>query len=472
MDSLVAFIITLRIMTSIGMQPAYSVTASSTMTTVDFDEYGIKYMRFTLSGDSERIFVVDMDEEEYLYIDGSDALDLELMLVDVDSNPNITMESKQDALSNIYYLIHRGNTPSLSYSKTSIDNDIDSVFNGDDLRTRSTFHLTVSLKESISEQIHSESVWIRFNRNIVVRPFRSYSNTIKMRKRRRYGLEITSSDLPVFVEMTPNQNHKRMDLDLYGYTEHDFGSYFFPNSKERNHIENTAESVVIQKEDSYFEDGDFYFFEVFGSTDSAFSDMSYSLRVETNYTPQSLLRTVLLIFVIVIAVSFIIGIALSLLSHFGRSILFWLRIRSTPHRHGATKRQIRNLKVIRFQAESAEHDELESPQCIICLDDYAQNERVRILKCSHHFHAKCSDQWFFLNNKCPLCQQHIGDAQDVHQRDNDTDKGIEVQMIDLDHGTKQNQNQNKNLILSHNRLQSECTETETETDSDSHFDAI
>ena len=116
--------------------------------------------------------------------------------------------------------------------------------------------------------------------------------------------------------------------------------------------------------------------------------------------------------------------------NFRHQIMFWLRVRSTPHRHGATKRQIRRLKVIRFSKLSAEEDLLESPQCIICLDDYAENERVRILKCSHHFHAKCSDQWLFLNNKCPLCQQNIVDAEDVHQKDA-REHSAEVEMVEL-----------------------------------------
>ena len=60
--------------------------------------------------------------------------------------------------------------------------------------------------------------WIRFNRNVVARPFHSYSDTVDMRKRRRYGLQITSADLPVLVQLTPDQKHRRMDLDLYGYT--------------------------------------------------------------------------------------------------------------------------------------------------------------------------------------------------------------------------------------------------------------
>jgi len=337
-------------------------------------------------------------EEEYLYIEGSSSLHFQL----THRATNSTIPPNEGALSRTYFLLH-SNSCSLELAAT------------------------------LKEQEPTQSVWIRFNRNVMAKPFHSYSDTITMRKRRRYGLRIMSSDLPVLVELTPNQKHRRMDLDLFGYTERDFSSYFFPNVAERNHVDNAVEQLVVSGGDSYFEDGQFYFFEVYGSTDSAFSTMEYTLSVETNYAPHLLLKKVLLIFAFVIAGSFVLGIALSLLCNFGHRILFWLRVRSTPHRHGATKRQIRRLKVIRFDAErdgvELGGDGLESPHCIICLEDYAEGERVRILKCSHHFHAKCSDQWFFLNNKCPLCQQNIVDAEDVHQKV--SAPPAEVEMVEL-----------------------------------------
>lgn len=45
--------------------------------------------------------------------------------------------------------------------------------------------------------------------------------------------------------------------------------------------------------------------------DSALSEMDYTLSIETNYAPHLLLKKVLLVFAIVIAGSFVIGIALS-----------------------------------------------------------------------------------------------------------------------------------------------------------------
>lgn len=88
-------------------------------------------------------------------------------------------------------------------------------------------------------------------------------------------------------------------------------------------------------------------------------------------------------------------------------------------------------QVIRYRADDSTNGINEkSPQCTICLDEYEENQKVRILKCSHHFHAKCSDQWLFLKNKCPLCQQNIVDAEDVHLH-HKRNGGAEVEMVEL-----------------------------------------
>lgn len=42
--------------------------------------------------------------------------------------------------------------------------------------------------------------------------------------------------------------------------------------------------------------------------------------------------------------------------------------------------------------------------CAICLEDYRADEStVRLLKCSHIFHAGCIDEWLRRCNKCPCC---------------------------------------------------------------------
>ncbi len=68
-------------------------------------------------------------------------------------------------------------------------------------------------------------------------------------------------------------------------------------------------------------------------------------------------------------------------------------------------------------------------QCIICLDDYTDDDKIRILRCRHHFHVSCSDEWLFLNNKCPLCYQNIVSAQDMHNNNAIDDNIVHVESV-------------------------------------------
>jgi len=49
----------------------------------------------------------------------------------------------------------------------------------------------------------------------------------------------------------------------------------------------------------------------------------------------------------------------------------------------------------------------EDATCAICLIEYSENEEIRILNCSHHFHAECASEWLMTNVKCPFCQRDI-----------------------------------------------------------------
>ncbi|KAL4080852.1 hypothetical protein J3A83DRAFT_84976 [Scleroderma citrinum] len=44
-------------------------------------------------------------------------------------------------------------------------------------------------------------------------------------------------------------------------------------------------------------------------------------------------------------------------------------------------------------------------RCLICLDDYAPEENVRVLACKHAFHQACVDKWLETGrNNCPACR--------------------------------------------------------------------
>ncbi|KAI5181391.1 hypothetical protein NEOKW01_1585 [Nematocida sp. AWRm80] len=51
--------------------------------------------------------------------------------------------------------------------------------------------------------------------------------------------------------------------------------------------------------------------------------------------------------------------------------------------------------------------------CSICLTPYAVNDKIRKLPCKHHFHMPCIDEWFGIDDVCPLCKQPINPLYDI-----------------------------------------------------------
>lgn len=48
-------------------------------------------------------------------------------------------------------------------------------------------------------------------------------------------------------------------------------------------------------------------------------------------------------------------------------------------------------------------------QCLICLDDYEEEDDVRLLSCKHAFHKNCVDHWLKTGrNNCPACRSTVG----------------------------------------------------------------
>jgi hypothetical protein len=51
--------------------------------------------------------------------------------------------------------------------------------------------------------------------------------------------------------------------------------------------------------------------------------------------------------------------------------------------------------------------------CTICLDDYEETSKVKVLPCEHGFHSECITKWLTSENyKCPVCRKEIGSTDD------------------------------------------------------------
>tara|TARA_B100000963_G_C22417035_1_gene575927 strand:+ start:172 stop:447 length:276 start_codon:yes stop_codon:yes gene_type:complete len=46
-------------------------------------------------------------------------------------------------------------------------------------------------------------------------------------------------------------------------------------------------------------------------------------------------------------------------------------------------------------------------ECIICLEEFNENETVSITKCGHLYHTQCIYSWFLKKRTCPICDIEI-----------------------------------------------------------------
>ena len=45
--------------------------------------------------------------------------------------------------------------------------------------------------------------------------------------------------------------------------------------------------------------------------------------------------------------------------------------------------------------------------CSVCLEEYAEGDRMRTLPCGHQFHSRCIDRWLQNNRACPICKKDV-----------------------------------------------------------------
>lgn len=100
-------------------------------------------------------------------------------------------------------------------------------------------------------------------------------------------------------------------------------------------------------------------------------------------------------------------------------------------RHRLSSRALKKLPIHKFK-KGDPYD-----CCAVCLEDYVDNDKLRILPCSHAYHTKCIDPWLTKNRRvCPVCKRKVITG-DERPSDLDTDSEDESSpLINSDGGTQ------------------------------------
>lgn len=100
-------------------------------------------------------------------------------------------------------------------------------------------------------------------------------------------------------------------------------------------------------------------------------------------------------------------------------------------RHRLSSRSLKKLPLHKFK----KGDPYEC--CAICLEDYLDNDKLRILPCEHAYHSKCIDPWLTKNRRvCPVCKRKVFTG-DERPSDLETDSEDENSpLINTDGGTQ------------------------------------
>ncbi|NXS61099.1 RNF13 ligase, partial [Brachypteracias leptosomus] len=118
----------------------------------------------------------------------------------------------------------------------------------------------------------------------------------------------------------------------------------------------------------------------------------------------------------------IVGICLILIVIF--MITKFVQDRHRARRNRLRKDQLKKLPVHKFKKGKWTILWDEYDVCAICLDEYEDGDKLRILPCSHAYHCKCVDPWLTKTKKtCPVCKQKVVPSQG--DSDSETDSSQE-----------------------------------------------
>ncbi|XP_039296315.1 E3 ubiquitin-protein ligase RNF167 [Nilaparvata lugens] len=137
-----------------------------------------------------------------------------------------------------------------------------------------------------------------------------------------------------------------------------------------------------------------------------FACCRYFIEVNNDYP--FIVDNLLLPFAIVVGLCFFLML--------GFMVVKCIRDRRRARRHRLPYASLKQIPSSKFH----KGDPYET--CAICLEDYIEGDRLRILPCSHAYHSKCIDPWLTRKRRvCPVCKRKVFAANEPPPSPSDSD---------------------------------------------------
>ncbi|XP_071439962.1 E3 ubiquitin-protein ligase RNF13-like isoform X2 [Hetaerina americana] len=144
-------------------------------------------------------------------------------------------------------------------------------------------------------------------------------------------------------------------------------------------------------------------------------NMGYYIFINDNL-PFNINSQLLLSFAIVVGIFFLVLVLFM--------VVKCIKDRIHNRRHRLPSSSLKKIPVVKFKKNDPT---MGFELCAICLEDYLDGDKLRVLPCAHAYHCKCIDPWLTCNRRvCPMCKRKVFASDERVPSDDDDDDDYSV----------------------------------------------